>query len=70
MNHNGFGNGVLMGVLILVLLFVIFLICREIICWYWKINKAISLLEIIAENTSLPVEGSSLNTNKDEKGQS
>jgi hypothetical protein len=24
---------------------VIFLICRELMCWYWKINRIIALLE-------------------------
>ena len=24
---------------------IVFLICREIICWYWKINKIVELLE-------------------------
>jgi hypothetical protein len=28
-----------------VLLFVIFLIARELMCWYWKINRVVSLLE-------------------------
>jgi len=37
---------------ILVISVVVFLICREITCWYWKINKVILLLETIAENTS------------------
>ena len=26
---------------------IVWLICRELICWYWKINKAIGLLESI-----------------------
>ena len=30
---------------------VLFLIGREIACWYFKINKTISLLEQIEENT-------------------
>jgi len=40
---------------------VIFLICREIFCWYWKINGVVSLLERIdsrlaelLERTTLP----------------
>jgi len=37
--------GVVLIVLLVVL--VVFLICREIVCWYWKINKQISLLESI-----------------------
>jgi hypothetical protein len=34
--------GALLGA---VLLFVIFLIARELVCWYWKINRIVSLLE-------------------------
>lgn len=26
---------------------VVFLVCRELICWYWKINKTTLLLEDI-----------------------
>jgi len=33
-------------VMLVVFLF-IFLICREIICWYWKINNIVDLLERI-----------------------
>ena len=29
----------------LVVVLLIFLICREVICWYWKINKVVELLE-------------------------
>lgn len=27
-----------------------FLICREIVCWYWKINRVVELLERIANS--------------------
>lgn len=37
-------------ILALIITIAIFLICREIVCWYWKINKRISLLE---ENNQL-----------------
>lgn len=30
---------------------VLFVIGREIICWYFKVNKVIALLERIEENT-------------------
>jgi hypothetical protein len=30
---------------------IIFLACREVMCWYLKINKTIALLEKIEENT-------------------
>lgn len=32
-------------------LFVAFLVLREFWAWYWKINKAIALLERIEQNT-------------------
>jgi len=32
---------------ILVVCFIIFMICREIVCWYWKLNRIVSLLESI-----------------------
>ena len=31
--------GIIVGVII------VFLICREIVCWYWKINKMVELME-------------------------
>lgn len=31
------------------ILVVIFLICRELMCWYWKINEMVSLLKSINE---------------------
>jgi len=31
------------------ILMVIFLICRELMCWYWKINEMVSLLKSIDE---------------------
>lgn len=29
----------------LVILIVFFLVCREIVCWYWKINITVKLME-------------------------
>ena len=31
----------------MLILLVVFLICREIICWYWKMNDVVSLLKDI-----------------------
>jgi hypothetical protein len=28
---------------------VVFLVCREIVCWYWKINRGIALLTEIRD---------------------
>lgn len=29
----------------LAIMIVIFLVCREIVCWYWKLNKVVQLQE-------------------------
>ena len=39
------------GLITLAVLAIIFLACREVMCWYLKINKTIALLEKIEENT-------------------
>lgn len=33
----------------LVILLLLFLICREVVCWYWKINARIELLTEIRD---------------------
>jgi hypothetical protein len=35
-------GGIVIG---LVILIVVFLLCREIVCWYWKINISVKLME-------------------------
>jgi hypothetical protein len=35
--------------------FLIFAACREIFCWYCKINRIVKLLEKIAANTAKPI---------------
>jgi len=46
-----FNIGSLYGfVMFLLVIAVIFLICREIVCWYWKINKAMVLLTEIRDS--------------------
>jgi TctA family transporter len=35
--------GIIIGVIIGII--VLFLICRELICWYWKINRIVALME-------------------------
>lgn len=39
-------------ILALVISFIIFLILRELMCWYYKINKIVSLLEEISSRLS------------------
>ncbi len=41
--------GVVIGLIVLVL---IFIICREIFCWYWKINEITDLLRSINDKLS------------------
>ncbi len=44
---------VIIGTLIIIpILIVIFLLLREFWCWYFKINKIVTLLEKIEKNTS------------------
>ena len=45
--NNYLGLNVTAVLITLVVSFVILLICREIVCWYWKINRAVDLLENI-----------------------
>lgn len=37
--------------LVIIVILLLFLIIREIVCWYWKINKIVDLLEKIEDNT-------------------
>lgn len=34
----------------LIIAVVVFLICRELICWYWKLNDIVSLLRDIKKS--------------------
>lgn len=47
---DNIGSNIVGGLLIFsVILIVIFLVCREIICWYWKINQNVALLTEIRD---------------------
>ena len=37
------------SIVYLVIVLIIFLVCRELVCWYWKINYATKLLEQILQ---------------------
>ncbi|EFL50164.1 MAG: hypothetical protein AB7D37_14180 [Desulfovibrio sp.] len=43
--YGTFGGGLISFLITLAILALIFLVCREIVCWYWKINRAMELLE-------------------------
>ena len=40
---SGQDIGIIIGILVGII--IIFLICRELVCWYWKINRLIALME-------------------------
>ena len=39
----------------LLITLVLLLICREIVCWYWKINEALTTLKAIDEKLSVQI---------------
>ncbi len=43
----GVNNSLVEGVVALAIMVVIFLVFREVVCWYWKINRMVELLESI-----------------------
>ena len=49
-NSSIISSLIVLGVFVFVLV-ILFLILREVVTWYWKINQAISLLTKIEENT-------------------
>jgi hypothetical protein len=63
----------LVGIIILVIIgiIIVFLICREIVCWYWKINTLVELMteqnrllsEIAKKSSSLSQENISSSGN-------
>ena len=38
------------ALVILAILFLLFLIFRELVCWYWKINQSVALLTEIRDS--------------------
>jgi hypothetical protein len=40
-------NPLVAAAVALAILVVIFLVFREVVCWYWKINRMVALLESI-----------------------
>jgi hypothetical protein len=44
-------NPLVAAVIALAILVVIFLVFREVVCWYWKINRMVELLESIDHPT-------------------
>jgi len=42
-------NPILVLIVVLITLVVIFLIARELVCWYWKINESLDVLKEIRD---------------------
>ena len=42
---------IIIGIIAIIVMITLFLIGREIVTWYWKINKIIRLLDRIERNT-------------------
>lgn len=66
---SGGDYGYLLFVLLICVL--IFIVCRELLCWYWKINKMVSnqeeiirLLRKIADESNAPVNDKKLGEEK------
>jgi hypothetical protein len=56
----GYGNsGNIWGTffVIIIVTIIVFLICRELVCWYWKINKLVTLIEEQNKLLTLLVKG-------------
>jgi hypothetical protein len=52
-------GGLMVMVLGLVIMLAVFLVCRAIVLWYWKVDKIVSLLESIDKKLGPePVNGS------------
>lgn len=41
------GNGFMTILMVILILLLIFIVCRELVCWYYKINKMVSNQEEI-----------------------
>lgn len=55
------GSGIFSLLVIILVCVLIFIVCRELVCWYWKINKTIAnqeeiirLLKRIADEKEAP----------------
>jgi hypothetical protein len=43
------GNGIAGSIAVLAIFVLIFLVCRAIVLWYWRVGEAINLLKSIDE---------------------
>lgn len=57
---SGEGEVITTVLIVTVVIGVIFLICREMVCWYWKINQRVALLteirDLMASNQSSGID--------------
>lgn len=51
------GEFSLAHIIVIAVVMAVFLVCREIFCWYWKMNRTVELLEkILIELRKKPIE--------------
>ncbi len=60
-----FGNYFGMLIIIIFVGFIIWLLIRELRCWYFKINERVELLESINRNLEILVERTTSDKNKE-----
>lgn len=67
---NPFGEPNIAAILIaLAVVVVVFLIVREVLCWYWKVNQAVALLteirDLLARRSNSPMPSSARSASSD-----
>jgi hypothetical protein len=71
MNDYGNSNDIWsIIIVVIIVVFIVFLICRKLVCWYWKINKLVALMEeqnLLLKNIESRLSSSSLVGNKIQK---
>lgn len=66
MNGGNFFFGLM---LTLVVIMIIFLICREIVCWYFKINERLAVLQEIRDLLEFQKNAAKLHLDTDRQGE-
>jgi hypothetical protein len=61
------GNGIVGAIFVLFIAALIFLVCRAIVLWYWRVGEAIDLLKGINEKLGRIAEQQSANPSAGER---
>lgn len=60
-------NPILMMLIALIVLIIVFLIARELVCWYWKINESLEVLKEIRDLLAAQQKGNQRSLSPAEK---